>query len=382
MTGQMTGPALIAGGTAYALPPRSAPLPAPVLRAVPGGAGRLFVGMVGRRAVPAWLLPGAAGGADAAWALVPDGEGTTLLGGDAFRAEAPGGSVPAPPPDFPAAAIRLAPSPPRRDPAGPAPGAIPRRLRLWTAGGPLDLPFDAVERVVPMPPLHPAPDAPPGAGGFAWTETGPALVTGREKAPLLVLLVIEGRRLGLPCARVEPGSGTEAPHIPDALRDPRLLAAAPVAVPPAPVPAPPTLPFLLARAGTSPIAFVATEVTAVLPPRAGAAMRGPMGSRVRGLVAHRGEVLPVLDAGERLGRAPVLSDAEGRPSLRLATIPPFALAVTAVDGFRAVLASEVVDVPGEGMTAAVARIGGEPVPVLRPRALAAALSSSVAGGVA
>ena len=157
--------------------------------------------------------------------------------------------------------------------------------------------------------------------------------------------------------------------MPDGLRDPALLAAAPLAVPPEPIPVAPTRLFLMAVAGGSAIALPVEDVTAVLPPLDGPPPRP--GGVIRGLAAHRGDVLPVLDAGERLGATPVLRTGRAVPMLRLSGAAPVAIAVTSVGGLRAVPVADIVAVPGDGVVAALARVDGYPVPVLRARALGA-----------
>nr|WP_245214629.1 chemotaxis protein CheW [Pararoseomonas indoligenes] len=209
---------------------------------------------------------------------------------------------------------------------------------------------------------------------MAWTELGPALVlAGEEGEPLLALLVVEGRRLGLPCRGAAPLA--QAPALPLALLHPGLLAAAPLALPPAAVAPLPTRLLLLARAGETGFALPLEEVAAVLPPQV---PRNAGSGALAGIAAHRGDVLPVLDAGTRLGGRPVLTGG-ALPMLRLQGAQPAALAVSAVLGLRAVPETDLAPVPGQGLVAAMARLDGAVLPVCRARALLAPLVVSLAG---
>lgn len=355
-----------AGGTAHRLPEGSSAVAAPVLRPVPGGGGWLFVGMLGGGALPAWVLPGA-GHPARAWALVPGPEGAMLVGGDALAASQDG-AQPLQLPTLPPVRAPLArPSVTDGEETPPDSGSR-GGLRLAMAAGALDLPFAALERLLPMPPFHPLPGAPGGARGMAWTEAGAVLVlAGEESEPLLALVLVEGRRLGLPCRGAAPLA--TAPAMPPALLDPGLLAAAPLALPPASVPAPPTRLLLLARAGETGFALPLEEVAAVLPPQAPG---NPGSGALAGIAAHRGDVLPVLDAGARLGGPPVLAGG-AVPMLRLQGAQPAALAVSAVLGLRAVPEADLAPVPGQGLVAAMVRLDGAVLPVCRARALLAPL---------
>jgi len=360
---------ILAGGVASRLPEGASVAAAPTLRPLPGGGGRVFVGLLGGGALPAFLLPGARHPA-AAWVLVPGADGAVLLGGDAL-VEAPGAAMVAVPPMAPARPPLTRPAPAE---ARPAPEAAASRggFRLLTGQGPVDLPFAALERILPMPPLHPMPGMPPGARGMGWTALGPVLVLGAAvgEEPLLALVVVEGRRLGLPCRGAAPVP--RLPEGPGCLGDPALLAAAPLAVAPPVRAAVPTRPLLLARAEGADLALPLEEVVAVLPPvapgHAGATL-GDASRAVVGIVAHRGEVLPVLDAGPWMGRGPVVAVGRAVPMIRLRGAAPLALAVSAVAGLRVVAEAEIVTVPGGGPVEAAARLDGAVVPVLRAAAL-------------
>ena len=370
---------ITAGGTVHRLPPGASAAAAPVLRPLPGGGGRLLVGMLGGGALPAWVLPGAAMPARA-WVLVPGAEGALLLGGDALADSLPPGATPVPAPDYPPPPIRLAQT--AKGPSSEAaeeavPGAVPVArgrggVRLALAGGPMDIPFEALVRLLPMPPLHPAPGAPPAARGLAWTEAGAVLVLHAGEAALLAVILSGGRLLGLPCRGAAPVPG--AAVLPPALSDPALLAAAPLSRPALPEPAAPTRLLLLFRAAGAAFALPLEEVAAVLPPER---PRNPGAGGMAGIAAHRGDVLPVLDAGLRLGRGPVLTGGPA-PMLRLAGARPAALAVSSVQGLRAVPSADIVPVDGGGMVAAVARLDGDAIAVLRAPSLLAPLGRGAA----
>jgi chemotaxis signal transduction protein len=127
---------------------------------------------------------------------------------------------------------------------------------------------------------------------------------------------------------------------------------------------------VLFRAGGVTAALPAEAVAAVLAPQRplpappGAAARG-----VAGLAAHRGAVLPVRDGGRALGGAPVLAGGEA-PLIRLALEPEWLLAVSEVLGVRRAPETEIVPAGG-GLVTAIARLGGEALPLLAPRGLAA-----------
>jgi chemotaxis signal transduction protein len=199
-----------------------------------------------------------------------------------------------------------------------------------------------------------------------------------------VLLHHAGRRLALPCERValvnEPGEcftaflGTTAARA--------ALALAPLVAIPAPPPAQPQRGLLLCHAGGLDFALAVEEVVAVIPPLPPTPV-GAAGTALRGVCAHRGDILPVVDAGERLGGPPALG-AGPVPLLRLAGARPVALAVAAVAGLRQVpeadLALVRAGLPGlaPGLVLALARFAGSLLPVLCAAALAASPAPAAA----
>ncbi|MFH5925947.1 chemotaxis protein CheW [Roseomonas xinghualingensis] len=367
---------IIAGGIAHRLPEGASATAMPVLRPLPGGAGRLCVGLLGGGALPAWVLPGAALPARA-WALVPGPEGALLLGGDELTDSPPADAAPVPPPPFPQPRLRLT-RPAQAEPEAGLPAMVRGGFRLNLPGGALDIPFAALGRLVPMPALHPVPNPPPGTRGMAWTEAGPVLVLdpghlgrgGGGEARLLALVLSEGRQLGLPCLGATPVA--EAPPLPDLLAAPGLLAAAPLA---RSLPVAESVPMrwlLIARASGARFALPLEEVAAVLPPQLPRNQRGAQ-EALAGIAAHRGDVLPVLDAGLRLGRAPVLAGSLPTPMLRLQGSRPVALAVSSVTGLRSVPEADLAPVEGAGLVSAIAHLDGDALPVCRAAMMAAPL---------
>ncbi len=377
----MSATGIRAGGSLFRLPEGASATAAPVLRPLPGGGGQLCVGLLGGGALPAWILPGTTR-PPGAWVLAPGAEGAVLLGGDALELPPPD-APPVPPPPFPQPRLRLAQreAPPELAPAAPA---VPRGgFRLALPGGTLDLPFGALDRLLPTPPLHPVPDAPPGVRGMAWTASGAVLVLDpapgspvAEGAPLLAVLLAGGRRLGLPCHGATP-LAVAPDSLPPALLLPSVLGAAPLAPPPAAeVPAPRRL-LLLAQAGGATFALPIEEVAAILPP---AMPRNAGNGLVAGIATHRGDVLPVLDAGRRLGREPVLAARTALPMIRLPGTEPAALAVSAVLGLRAVPEADMAPLTGAGLVSGMVRLDAAVIPVLRARALLAPLRGAGHGG--
>jgi chemotaxis signal transduction protein len=374
--------ALLAGGRAFALPVLAeAVAPVPVTPLPLAAPGLLGLALIGGEAVPV-LAPvaGLAGGP--AWMRLP--AGGVILAGDALLDPAPPGAEAL---NLPRIAPRVAP------PARPAAGegwAVPARtargltrsLAVETGCGRLVLPFAALEHLLPVPPLRPAPGMEGVALGYAIAEGAPVLVLdpaalaggGRKvgEATLLVLFRHGGRRLGVPALRVAPAAPGEATVVArlDALL-PRLGGAplGSMAAPPVPEPA---RTILLCSAGGQAFALPVEDVAAVIPPLAPTPAPPGLDPRFRGVAAHRGDVLPVLDAGVSLGLPPVLAGSgQEAPLLRLALPRPVALAVAAVTGLRRVPNRLVSEVGGDGPVAAVAALGDVPLPICRAAVLGA-----------
>lgn len=280
----------------------------------------------------------------------------------------------------------------RSAPAGftdPPPPAPPRRasglaaLHLSLGAVALAVPAALAEHILPMPPLRPMPGAPAGVAGLAEAGGAPVLVlgagfaagmagTGDEEPSLLLVLHHDGRRFGLPAARIEAGPATPATagfagwlETEEARA---ALAHAPPAAEAAPLAPVPHRHLVLCRAAGMEVALPAESVVAILAPteplptpRAGLA----------GVAAHRGAVLPVLDGGLVLGGASACAQGSA-PLIRLAVRPEVLVAVEQVAGVRALPAAEITPlVLRDGLVQAIARIGGAPVPVLAPHRLGA-----------
>lgn len=305
---------------------------------------------------------------------LPGGGWFRLAEGEAVLAEAPPRLTA---PGAPRLATAAATPPPRR-PAGL--GA----LHLALGGVALAIPAALAEHIIPMPPLRPVPDAAPGVLGLAEDEGAAVLVletgfaagmpaTAGAEAPILLLVLREGgRRFALPAARIEAGPAIAATAgfqawlgTPEARA---ALAHAPAALDPPPLQPVPQRHLVLFRAAGMELALPAESVVAVLPatqplptPRSGMA----------GLAAHRGAVLPVLDAGLVLGGRAALAEGPA-PLIRLALWPEVLVAVERIGGVRALPAADVTPLPQrDGLVAAYARLGELPLPVLAPHRLGA-----------
>jgi chemotaxis signal transduction protein len=379
--------ALWAGGQVFALPADAVQVEPAALRPAPlAGAALLGVAVVGGQVVPVLAAaPGLPGGP--AWVMLEGPNGRVVVAGEAFAALPAEG-----------APLLMAPRigtrrPPVPLPAAPGGWAVPMRvdagrqvaLAAELVGHRMVLPFAALERVVALPALRPAPGAGRAALGYAVAMGAPVLVldpgwlmaaeAAGEAASLLVLFRHAGRRLGLPCTRVGPARAGEATLLARLEAAAEELAQAPLAEATPPPPPEPMRSLLLCSAGGQAFALPVEEVAAVIPPVSPTAAPGMaatgLGAAFRGVAAHRGEVLPVLDAGIRMGLAPVLRHAGTEaPLLRLAGARPVALAVEQVTGLRRVPERLIAAVAGEGLVAAVAALGEAPLPVCRAAVLA------------
>jgi chemotaxis signal transduction protein len=375
--------ALVSGGRCFALPDGAVALPVASLRPVPlGGAGLLGIALVEGAAVPV-LAPAPGLGNGPAWALAQLPSGRAVLAGEALL-----DTVPEEAEALPVLALggRKPPPPMRRSryavaaPEARAVRGLPAALALELGGQSLVVPLALLETVLPMPALQPA-GLGPAALGIAATVGGPVLVLdpaplmeeppGPERPTHLAIFRHAGRRLGLPCAQLRPapGGGARLAAKLDGLL-PALGAALEIEAP-APTPAEPMRALLVCEAAGATFAVPVEEVEAAIPPVAPSAAPAGAGARLRGVVAHRGEVLPVLDGGERLGRAPVLAG-PGReaPMLRLALPSPVALAVDQVNGLRQVPERLIVATDEPGPAFAIATVGEQRILVCHAAALA------------
>lgn len=383
--------ALVAGGLAFLLPPGAQPVEPQRLRPAPlAGAGLLGIVVIGGQALPVMSpQPGLPGGE--AWVMIDGPGGRLVMAGEAVV-------TPAPPDALPLLAPRLSARPvPTAEPASGAGWAVPARagrarlvaMAAEIGGLRLVLPFAALERVVPMPALRPAPGAGAAALGYAVAAGAPVMVLdpawaaestlAEEPLPgLLVLFRHAGRRLGLPCQRIEPARPGEVTLVARLDRALAELAAAPLGQVMAPPVPEPVRALLVCAAGGQAFALPVEEVQAVIPPMtpSPAPSKAEFGGRLsafRGVAAHRGDVLPVLDAGERLGLLSVLgAPGAEAPLLRLAGARPVALAVSVVTGLRRIPERLIAAVAGDGLVSAIAEFQGAPLPICRAAILGAA----------
>jgi len=286
----------------------------------------------------------------------------------------------APRPATPATPVRdmaAAPRPPRR-----ATGL--QALHLSLGGVALAVPADMAEHIHPMPPLLPLPGAPAGVAGMAMAGGLPLLVldtaraagaTGEaDAAPsLLLALRVANRRIGLPAARIAAGPAVPALRMFHAWLASAETRLALTHAPPARDEAVPRgfdeRHLVLFQAAGMTVALPAEAVRAILPPTRPLALPGATG--FAGLAAHRGAVLPVRDAGLRLGGAAVLAQGAA-PMIRLALNPEVLVAVTHVVGVRRLPSANVTPLgAGEGLAVGLAHLQGQPVLVLSPTRLGA-----------
>lgn len=319
-----------------------------MLRRVPGG----WVGFVDGAAWPVNDPAGVADWPGTRWRL----ESGMLV------AEPAGEAPPAPPPFTPPPAMPRA-----ARAATPAPGAMPGMRLLRGAWPALVVPRPWLERLVPWPGLQALPFAPASVQGLALAGGAVLVLAGPADPPLLAVLRLRDCLIGLGCAEARPDP---SPGDGDWLPPDDALALAPLAPPEAARVEQPSIALLFCQAGGLRFALPALEVDAVLPPTLPAP--APAGSgAIHGVVAHRGQVLPVLDAGLALGGTAALAGHEV-PMLRLhGGLPgPVAVAVAVVEGLRRVaLAALSTAAPG-GPMRAVCWPGEAAVPVLEPAWLA------------
>jgi chemotaxis signal transduction protein len=368
-----------------------------VVRPVPGGPPELLgLALETGRAVLVWALDPT----PAAWVFVEAAGGPMMLGGAEALVTAPPGAPGVVLPNLVTTAAAEQPVPhPSAAPFASyiggqtAPAATlsqPRVLALQYGGHAATVPLAALDGIRPMPrEISPVPGAPACVLGYAETVDGVVLLLdpfwssgeAPSAAPLPGLVAVlrhAGRRLGVPCARADPGAAGDelASRLSGTPDGRRALGLAPLvqgAAPPRQAEARCSL--LLCRAAGLAFAVAVEEVAAVMPPQCPAPAPAGAGTPVRGVCAHRGEVLPVLDASERLGARSVWTKAEAAPLLRLAIPRPVALAVTQVLGLRSIAADALAPVAGDPLVAALAMLDGRPVPVCRAAALAGAAAA-------
>ncbi|WP_353212996.1 chemotaxis protein CheW [Rhodovarius sp.] len=318
----------------------------PLLRRMPGG----WVGFVDGAAWPVHDADGVAEWPGTLWHF----DGAALI------AEAAPGAVPPPAgPNPPPPAAAGGPLTPRATATATttALGAMPGMRLLRGAAADVLVPRAALERVLPWPEVQPLAFAPPGVLGLAMAGAAVLVLEGPQPQSLLAVLRLEGRLIGLGCAELRPdpaAGGTE--WLPEG-----AWVLAPLAPSIAPRLEPPSLPLLFCTAGGIRFALPALEVEAVLPPVL--PVPGPDHAHI---VAHRGQVLPVFDAGLALGGPAVLGQ-DAVPMLRLGGV---AVAVAMVEGLRRVPLSAISAANAASAMRAVCWPAGVAVPVLDPAWLA------------
>ncbi|MBO1073298.1 chemotaxis protein CheW [Roseomonas marmotae] len=355
---------LMVAGQVFRLPPGARAVPPPTPRPLPGAPPEMLgVALLEGRLLPAW----AGEAAPMAWVLLKDG----LIGGSGFHPAPPGAPLlrlpEAPPLPPPAPAAAAAPPPP---PSLPPPPSI---VVLRLSGATMGLPMAALRCIRAWPEqILPVPGSPPGLLGYATTPDGPALlleagwcygVANPGPPSHLALLRHQGRQLGLPCQGAAPGQAAPLlPRLDGTPEGARILALAPC---PAEAPPPirqPRRPLLLCKAGSTPFCLPMEEIVAVIPPQRLLPLPPGTTPGMVGACAHRGAVLPVLDAGWRLGHGRL---PPAPPLLHLAGDTPWALAVAEVLGLRQVPEAGIFPVTGDPLVAGLASIEGQPVPLCR-----------------
>lgn len=371
--------AILAQAVAYALPAGSRMVPARCVRPVPLAAtGQLGLAMFDGQAVPVLRLQPE--GAEA-WVRLPTG---LLVAGAALSEHLPAGALMLPQMPL-AAAARPHPMPVSAG-AGWSVPARRGRARFATLAAEIGgcrilLPFAVLRHVLPMPAVRAAPAMPRGIAGYAIAEGAPAVVLDPAalmpeavhlpEPSLMVLFELDGRSIGLPCQRVGPAG-------PGEMADMRAIAAVVAAFGAAPTvtaatvaSAEPKRGLLLCSAGGVAFAVAVEEVAAVIAPLVPVPAT-PHGAAPRDrVIAHRGDVLPVLDGGLRLAGRPVLPTlGSAAPLLRLLLARPVALAVTDVASLRQVPLSAIATTEGSGLVAGIATLPEGAVPICRAMALA------------
>lgn len=381
------------GGEIFRLPIEARALSEPPLcRPLPGAPGRLRgLAMVGRRCAPVWtMVP-----APQAWLVIDLPEGPVVFGGEAFaepRLDAP---LLAAPPVIAVALTAAAfhvPSP--ASTADAAPGhdlrqrsvARPGTYVLRHGSRAAVVPVAALDAILDMPQAPTVRQLGALAGALGHSELGgravllldPAWCTGQPVAAgatgMVALFHHEGRSLAMPMEQASPGVEGEdlLARLSGTPEGRALLAGAPTAsaTPPV-VRAEPTRPLLLCEAGGTRFAIDVAEVTNVIAPAA--PMPPPHDRRgMRGVVTHRGEILPVIDLDPRLARAIPDRALATAPLLRLLLPWPVAVPVEKVLGLHAVALRAIASIEDDPLVSGMALLEGHAVPVCRGAALAAA----------
>jgi hypothetical protein len=210
--------------------------------------------------------------------------------------------------------------------------------------------------------------------GWSTGQGGPPRPTA-----LVAVFRAAGRRFALPVQQARPGTeGTDLEaRLADTPEGRSLIAAAPAAgAMPGDWLADPLLPLLLCDAGDARFALSVSEIATVLAPRQPAPAPGAGVPALRGVVAHRGEVLPVVDLDPRLA-APLGADAlASAPMIRLALPRALAVPVRRILGLQMVPRRAVSPIAADALFAGRVVIDGASLPLCRAAALAAQVGTA------
>jgi chemotaxis signal transduction protein len=380
--------------TVFALPPGAeAVLDRPMFRPLPGAPPSLKgVTMLGRRSALVWALTPD----PVVWLSFDHAGGPVIVGGDAIAA--PG--TDAPPLGIPSLVARPLPvgaisvkSSPDAPTSPPQPATVRNEgtYELVYAGAAAFIPIASLEGVMDMPGLSFAaePGMPTGALSVLIVEDREALLLdpgwctgqGGPAGPTSLVAVLhhEGRRFAVPVQQARPGIrgadlAARLSHTPEGHA---LVAAAPVAS------ALPTArqhetlhPVLLCDAGDTRFALSVAEIATVLAPRQPTPTPHEGLMALRGIVAHRGEVLPVVDLDTRLA-APFAAEAlAGAPMLRLALPRPLVVPIRRILGLHMVPMGGIAPTAGDPLIAGRIMLDGMTLPLCRAAALAAPIGTA------
>ncbi len=380
MTGRL---GLRALGTLFAAPDGARALAeAPVVRPLPGApAGLLGLAMLDGRAAPAWALTAA----PERWLAIEHAGGLVLVGGDRIAAPTPS----APALAIPSMAPRALPERAFSMPASPAAAAAPQpdRHALVHGGAVALIALGQLETLLNLTGLARMPGMPRGALCLADVDGRPALVLdpgwcmARPDAPppgpLVAVFRSAGRRFAVPVEQARPGrEGIDLERrLLETAEGHALIAAAPQAGP-SDGGDDAMLPLLVCAAGETRFALPVSEVATVLAPRPPLPLPAAGAPALRGVVAHRGEVLPLIDLDPRLAAPFVDGALATAPMIRLVLPRPVAVPVQRILGLQMMPRRAIRAVAGDAIVAATVQFEGARLPLCRAAALAAPVGTA------
>lgn len=369
-------------GTVFAAPAGAWALTeAPVVRPLPGTPdGLRGVAMLDGRAAPAWALSHA----PEHWIAVEHAGGIVLVGGE--RIVAPGPSSPAL--EIPSLAPRALPERAFSRPSSETAAAPrPDRHALVHGAGVALVALGNLETLLNLTGLAPMPGMPRGALCLADVDGRPALVldpgwcTARPDAPppgpLVAVFRSAGRRFAVPVEQARPGrEGVDLERrLAETAEGRALLAAAPQAGT-ADGAADGLLPLLVCAAGEARFALPVSEVATVLAPRPPLPLPAAGAPALRGVVAHRGEVLPLIDIDPRLASPFAEAALAASPMIRLVLPRPVAVPVQRILGLQMMPRRAIRAVAGDAIIAAMVQFEGAGLPLCRAATLAAPVGTA------